>query len=489
MTFMQTGNTSGEQHAQLQETFTLQQGMHVHLVGIGGSGISAIAWVLLGRGFTVTGSDLQRNALTAALAAAGVDVYQGHRAAHVAGADVLVISSAVPDSNPEVVAARTAGIPVLKRADFLGRLMADNVGVAVAGTHGKTTTTSLIAHVLLENGQDPSIVVGGVLPSLSRNGRAGQGDLFVVEADEYDHMFLGLRPRLEIITNIEHDHPDVFPTRAAYEEAFAHFAALLPAGGHLVACVDDAGVRRLLEQLRQPPFTVITYGLASGDAPPPRLAATDLRLNRHGGTDFVVLEAGETLGLARLRLPGDHNVQNALAAIAACRVLGLSFAAMTTALTSFGGVGRRFQVVGEVGDVTVIDDYAHHPTEIRATLAAARRRYPGRRLWAVWQPHTFSRTKLLLPAFSASFDDADRVVVLDIYRSRERNTLGIDAGLVVAQMEHANAHYAGDHEAAAGYILDRVRPGDVILTLGAGDGDRVGRRILAALSDRVEGAC
>ena len=463
----------------------LRPNLHLHLVGIGGSGMSAIAWVLLERGFTVSGSDLQANDLTRALEAAGATVYLGHAVAQIAGADAVVVSSAVPEDNVEVSAARSAGLPVLKRADFLGRLMAEQVGIAVAGTHGKTTTTSLIAYLLLQAGRDPSVVVGGVLPGLGRNGRAGRGDLFLVEADEYDYMFLGLRPRVAVVTNVEHDHPDIFATVADYRGAFKRFLQLLPDGGTLVACADDEGVCHLLADVDLTGVNVITYSLEArqrGD----HLSAIEIRSNQLGGSDFLVLAGDRTLGLARIRLPGWHNVRNALAAIAVCRVLGVSFAEMHQGLADFGGVGRRFQVTGEIGDVTVIDDYAHHPTEIQATLAAARQRYPGRRLWAVWQPHTYSRTRLLLDAFAASFDDADRVVVLDIYRSREQDTLGVDAGQVVDRMEHKSANHIGGRREAAAYILDRVRPGDVILTLGAGDGDEVGRWVLDGLRKRME---
>ncbi len=467
-----------------REQRSLIPGARVHLVGIAGSGMSAIAWLLLGRGYAVSGSDLQKNRTTDELQQAGATIYRGHEAENVAGADLLVISAAVPVDNPELVAARAAGLPVLKRADLLGQLMAETVGVAVAGSHGKTTTTSLIAHVLLASGRDPSFIAGGVLPGIGRNGRAGAGDILVVEADEYDHMFLGLRPQVAVVTNVEHDHPDIFPDEESYRHAFRQFAGLLPADGLLVACSDDPGVRALLQELEAAPFAVTRYGLDRAEQPDFR--AVDLRTNTLGGADFVVLKDETTLGLARLRLPGRHNVRNALAAIAVLEALGLSFAEMQGPLAEFGGVGRRFQLVGEAGGVTIIDDYAHHPTEIRVNLAAARERYPGRRLWAVWQPHTFSRTRLLLDDFAASFGDADRVVVLDIYASREKETLGMDAGMVVARMAgHPYARHIGPRAEAAAYILDRVRPGDVILTLGAGDGDQVGQWILDGLSERV----
>lgn len=466
--------------------FVLQPGMRLHLVGIGGAGISAVARVLLGRGFAVSGSDAQENALTAALRAEGVTVFIGHAAQQIAGAQALVISSAVPESNPEVAAARAAGIPVLKRADFLGHLMADEIGIAVAGSHGKTTTTGMIAQILLDGGLDPTVIVGGVLPAWGSNGRFGQGGFFVIEADEYDYMFLGLRPEVAVVTNIEHDHPDMFATEEDYLAAFADFVKLLPDNGRLVACVDDQGVRRLLQRVTLPGVEVTTFSVAaSGQPRPADFQALSLRPNPLGGMDFVVQHEEQLVGLARLRVPGVHNVANALAAIIVGLDAGLDFHQIRQALVNFGGVGRRFQVQGEVGQVTVIDDYAHHPTEIRATLAAARQRFPGRRIWAVWQPHTFSRTKLYLQEFAASFDLAERVVALDIYRSRETETLGMNTAVVVNAMQHPSAVHIPSREEAAAYILDRVLPGDVVLTLGAGDGHMVGEWILQGLNQRV----
>ncbi|MCB9419429.1 MAG: UDP-N-acetylmuramate--L-alanine ligase [Ardenticatenaceae bacterium] len=461
--------------------------MHFHLVGIGGAGISAIARVLLGRGFVVSGSDQKLNELTAVLQTQGATIYEGHRAEQIDGADALVISSAVPAGNPEVDAALAAGLPVLKRADLLGQLMADTIGIAVAGSHGKTTTTGMIAQILLTAGLDPTVIVGGVLPVLGSNGRYGEGDYFVVEADEYDYMFLGLRPEVIVITSLEHDHPDIFPTEADYTAAFRQFAGLLPVDGRLIACADDPGTARFLETLNLDTVEITTYGLPEeeGGKLDVDFQALDCRPNQLGGTDFLVELDGQIVGLARLRVPGRHNVRNALAAIIVGLDLEIDFAVIRQALAEFGGVGRRFQVVGEIGGVTVIDDYAHHPTEIRATLAAARQRYPGRRLWAVWQPHTFSRTKLLLDEFAASFADADRVVALDIYHSRETDDLGISTAAVLTKMNPETAVHIPKREDAAAYILDRVRPDDVILTLGAGDGDMVGQWVLAGLKERL----
>ncbi|WP_420629935.1 UDP-N-acetylmuramate--L-alanine ligase [Candidatus Leptofilum sp.] len=466
-----------------EEQLPLQPNMHIHLIGIGGSGISAIAKVLLGRGFTVSGSDMQANESTAALANEGATIYQGHAAANIAGAELLVISSAIPEENPEVQAARKANIPVMKRSDFLGRLMADRIGIAIAGTHGKTTTTGLIAHILMEAELDPTVIVGGILPSLEGNGRFGEGDYFVVEADEYDHMFLGLKPEMAIITNIEHDHPDIFPSEESYRDAFAQFAKLLPESGHLIACATDEETAVLLQNLALNEVQISTYALgnAEGKQPTADYLALDLRPNQLGGTDFLVESEGEMIGLARLRLPGEHNVLNALAAIIVATDLGVDFNVIRAALASFSGVNRRFELIGEMGNVTIIDDYAHHPTEIAVTLKAARQRYPGRRLWAVWQPHTFSRTKLLLDKFATCFTEADKVVALDIYKSRETDSLGLDTAVVLETMNHPSAVHIPDLDDAAKYILDRVRPHDVVLTLGAGDGNQVAQQVLAGI--------
>ena len=463
----------------------LTPGMHIHVIGIGGAGMSAIARVLLGRGFRVSGSDRQSNAQTSALAAEGVTVYVGHAAEQIDGADMIVVSSAVPSTNPEWSAAEARGLPVLKRADLLRALMQGMVGVAIAGSHGKTTTTGMIAHILMECGLDPTIILGGTLADLGGNGRFGHGPHFVVEADEYDYMFLGLRPEVAVITNVEHDHPDLFPTIESYRAAFNQFAALLPAGGQLIICADDPGAVDLLAEIETGNVIVMTYGLgdtATGILPGVR--ALDTRSNQMGGSDFVVEIDGQTVGLARIRLPGAHNVRNALAALTVTMRLGVDFAQACRALAGFGGVQRRFQLVGEVGGVTVIDDYAHHPTEIKATLAAARQRFPGRRLWAVWQPHTFSRTRLLLDQFAASFTQADRVVAVDIYGSREAADPSITTAAVVERMGHAGAVHIPDRRAAADYLLERLHPDDVVLTLGAGDGDVIGQWVLEGLQLR-----
>lgn len=462
--------------------FQLVPGMHIHLVGIGGTGMSAIANVLLGQGYVVSGSDEQENERTHALSEAGAAIFFGHNSNHIEGAEVVLISSAIPSDNPESVSALSAGIPVMKRAEFLGLLMKDAFGIAVAGSHGKTTTTGMLAQIMLEAGLDPTIIVGGNLPSIGVNGRAGAGKYFLIEADEYDYMFLGLRPHLAIVTNIEYDHPDIFETRSDYMKAFEAFLQLLPRDGRLVACSDDSGALELANKAEVSGIKVDRYGLEEA-----KWRAVDLRLNQLGGMDFLVENGADYAGVVRLRVPGVHNVRNAMAAIVVASGLNIKIDVVRRALANFGGIGRRFQIVGEVGDVMAVDDYAHHPTEIQVTLAAARQRFPGRRIWAVWQPHTFSRTEKLLDDFANSFVEADRVVVLDIYQSREKDPNNFSVADVLKKMNHRDVHHVAEILDAAEYIMDRVIPGDVIITLTAGDGNLVGRAVLAGLTDRTLG--
>ncbi len=460
----------------------LRDGMHIHLVGIGGSGLSAIARVLLGMGYAVSGSDRSPSPLTEALQAEGATVSIGHASENVRGADLLLISSAIPSENPEVLAARAADIPVLKRADLLGELMTDRIGLAVAGTHGKTTTSAMLAWVLLQAKMDPSFIVGGVLANLGTNARAGRGGPFVIEADEYDRMFLGLRPRAAVLTAVEHDHPDCYPTLEEMVGAFRQFIDRLPANGLLVACRDDQGARRLGMEREALGKEVRWYGFDE------QATWRAVSCQTAGGCDYVVRRAGEAVGAIRLALPGRHNVLNSLAVVAMADWLGVPFEPTQEALARFSGVERRFEIKGEAGGVVVVDDYAHHPTEIAATLAAARNRYPERRIWAVFQPHTFSRTRALMQQFAVSFADADKVLVLDIYAARETDNLGIDSSDLLSLMQHPHARHIGSRRQAAGYLSEHVRPGDLVITLGAGDGDQVGEWVLGALRGMMDEA-
>jgi len=460
------------------------RGRRVHFVGIGGAGLSAIARVLMEQGAIVSGSDLALSPAAEALARDGALVSVGHRAEQVDGADLVVVSSAVPEENVEVQAALAASIPVVHRDWILGKLMEGHTGIAVAGTHGKTTTTAMIATILWEGGLDPTFIVGGIVTGLSTNARAGTGPCFVVEADEYERTFLGLRPQVAVVTNVDHDHPDCYPTFADFRSAFADFVALLGPEGLLVACRDHPVVRELGEGRAAQGLPVVFYGLeAEAD-----WMARDLHPSPSGGTDFLCVREGHVLGEVRLRVPGAHNVLNSLAALAVADHLGVPFPTARSALASFRGVGRRFEVKGVADHVTVVDDYAHHPTEIRATLAAARQRFPGRPLWAVWQPHTYSRTRALLSEFAQAFDRADHVLVLPIYAARERDTLGLSSADVVAQMRHPDARLVGSLEEAVVVLATEVQPGDVVLTLGAGDGDRVGEWLLVALQEEEDGS-
>ncbi|MDW8067585.1 MAG: UDP-N-acetylmuramate--L-alanine ligase [Anaerolineae bacterium] len=449
----------------------------VHFIGIGGAGLSAIARVLMERGARVSGSDLTLSPAAEALAREGAQVYLGHRAENVVGADAVIVSSAVREDNVEVQAARAAGIPVLRRAQVLGQLMEGHIGIAVAGTHGKTTTTAMIATVLWEAGLDPTFIVGGTLVGPGINARAGGGPHFVIEADEYDRTFLGISPHIAVVTNVEHDHPDCYPTFEDFRAAFAEFVARIPPDGLLVACGDHPVARELGQERQARGGRVVFYGREKGA----EWTAHQVHANPSGGTDFYAVRSGRTLGEVRLRVPGEHNVLNALAALAVAEEVGVPFPTARAALSGFRGVARRFEVKGEAEGVVVVDDYAHHPTEIRATLAAARQRFPGRPLWAVWQPHTYSRTKALLEEFAEAFDQADHVVVLPIYAARESDTLGVSSADVVARMRHPDARVVGSREEAVALLGTEVRPGDVVLTLGAGDGDKVGEWLLEAL--------
>lgn len=457
---------------------------HVHFIGIGGSGLSAIARLLKESGYRITGSDRALSPFAADLQASGATVYIGHHPRNVHGADWVVRSSAIPDDNPEVVAAVHAHIPVYKRADFLGKLMEDKTGIAVAGTHGKTTTTAMIAFALSEMGRDPSFIVGGVMSNYDVNARAGKSQLFVIEADEYDRMFLGLKPRIEVITNLEYDHPDCYPTYEDMSTAFESFVSLLPQDGTLIACIDNSGAASLISGARRQGRHVVAYSLETEMTinAPQWMQARGVKANKHGGFDFEVATNVGGLISARvsLQVPGKHNVRNALAALAVIAVLGLSIEDAGETLNGYAGTGRRFEVKGEKNGIIVIDDYAHHPTEIQATLSAARVRYPGHRIWAVWQPHTYSRTQALFNEFSRSFGDADEVIVTEIYAAREPQQ-DFTSAEVVSVMPHRSARYIATLEETTKYLFKHLRKNDVLLVLSAGDADQISANVLAGL--------
>ena len=447
----------------------------VHFMGICGAGMSPLAELLLRSGGRVSGCD----ARPCEAAPAGVEVEVGHDPAHVREALAVVVTAAVPAEHPELQAARARGIPVLKRAEALAAVVNRGQVVAVAGTHGKTTTSALTASVLAAAGLDPTALVGGRVVGWRGNYRSGGDRLFVVEADEYDRSFLKLQPTLAVVTTLEADHLDTYGSLSAIEDAFYAFGAAVPVqGGAVLACGDDHGVGRLLPRLATAGRRVVTYGLAAGAM----LRAE--RVTAHGATTrFVARERARVLGRATLQVPGLHNVRNALAAVAVARELGAEWAQIAEGLAAYRGVGRRFERIGEAAGVLLIDDYAHHPTEIAATLAAARSAYPRRRLVAVFQPHLYSRTRDFAREFGQALAAADRVFVTAIYPAREAPIAGVGGELVAAAAETAGARvvYLPERDAVAARVAAELRAGDVCLTLGAGDLDHAARELLARL--------
>ncbi len=453
---------------------------HVHLIGIGGTGISSIARVLLERGYKVSGSDRSLSSLALELQKAGVTVYEGHAPENIKGADMVVRSSAILDDNVEVIEANRLNIPVLKRSDFLGTLMQSNIGVAIAGSHGKTTTSALMAWSLYRLGMDPSYILGGVSKNLGINAHAGNGDYFVIEADEYDRMFLGLNPEAILITNVEYDHPDCYPTPALYVEAFKNFIKRLKPGGFVIADYASVIVNKLFED-KSISTSAFTYGLE----PQADYRAVNLKQNQIGGFTFDVVFSSDSLPITTvsLQIPGEHNVRNALGVIAVHHQLGTNVHVAAQSMSEFMGTGRRFDVVGEVNGITIIDDYAHHPTKIKATLAAARSRYPGRRLVAVWQPHTYSRTRALAADFVRTLENSDLAIVSEIYASREKEE-AYSSKELVQQMDLRKSLYIATIPEITRYLTRHLLPGDVLIVLSAGDADQICRSVLSVLNER-----
>jgi UDP-N-acetylmuramate--alanine ligase len=453
----------------------------VHLIGIGGSGLSAIARLLIESGKSVTGSDQVLSPEAQALVRDGVRISIGHDAQNVLGADLVVRSSAIPDNNPEVQAARKAGIPVLKRSDYLGQLMLNDKCIAIAGTHGKTTTTAMTASTMSALGLDPSYIIGGIAKNLGSNAHAGQGGYFVIEADEYDRMYHGLTPYIAVITNMEHDHPDCFPTPQDYREAFAIFAGNIKPDGILLACADNPETMLLAEQAAAS-RTVFTYGQHENA----HYQAQDIQRNAAGGFSFNIMhrqqprETAALLAAVSLSVPGFHNIYNATACMAIVHQLGLDLPEAAAALQQFSGAGRRFDLRGTANGVTVIDDYAHHPTEITTTLEAARTRFQQRRLVVVWQPHTYTRSEALQDEFIQALGNADLVIVTSIYAAREKDN-GFSSRQIVKNMPASTTSYAPDLEDAAHQLLNKLQPGDVLLVLSAGDAIQISEKVFDAL--------
>ena len=453
----------------------------VHLVGIGGAGMSALARVLLARGAAVSGSDIKESRGVAALRALGARVAVGHRSENLDGARVVVVSSAIPASNPEVLGAREQGIPIMQRAQVLALLMRERRGIAVAGTHGKTTTTSMIAMVLRHAGLDPTFLIGGDLNEVGSNAHAGSGEWLVAEADESDGSLLWLAPEIAVITNVEADHLDYYRNEGEIRETFVAFAHNLPQeGGTVVVGLDDHGIASLLPRLGR---NTVTFGTT--------VAADwtgEVVERGPGGQRVLVRHGGESVGEMTLSVPGAHNVRNALAALAASAIVGVPFGVAAEELASFGGVQRRFQLRGSAAGVTVIDDYAHHPTEVRATLESAREQ-GWARVVAVFQPHRYSRTLHLGRELGAALSSADLAVVTDVYGAGEQPMPGVAGKAVVdgllAARPRARVAYLPRRGEVAGFVASRVEHGDLVLTIGAGDITMLADEVLHALAERA----
>lgn len=453
---------------------------HIHFVGIGGIGMSGMAEILLHRGFAISGSDENRGETIERLEKLGAVIHIGHDAAHADGADVVVYTSAVDaHENPETRAAIERKIPVIKRSEMLAELMRMKYGIAISGTHGKTTTTTMTGLVVREGGFDPTIMVGGRVHSFDQtNAVVGKGDIMIVEADEYDRTFLRLSPTMVVVTNIDADHLDIYQDIDDIKAAFVEFAGKVPFYGNLVLCLDDPMVRSILPSIKR---NYITYGLN----PQAELRAVDVHSNAME-SHFRVLYNRQELGSVTLHVPGDHNVRNALGAIGIGIGLGMPFESIARGIESFTGVFRRFQIKGEANGMLLIDDYAHHPTEVQATLQAARAGWADRRIVAVFQPHLYSRTRDLYQDFGASFFDADVLVVTDVYPSREKPIEGISGRMIsdtAEQTGHRHVMYEADKAALPARLAEICEPGDVVITMGAGDIYRYGEQFLESISE------
>lgn len=454
---------------------------NIHFIGIGGIGMSGIAEVLCNLGFTVSGSDLAKSKNTDRLETLfRVKVYVGHAAGNVGDAQVVVYSSAVKEDNPEVVAAKEAGIPVIPRAEMLAELMLlKPYAVAVSGTHGKTSTTSMVATILGHAGVDPTTVVGGVVDTLGSNAKLGSSEWFVTEADESDRSFLMLYPTIAVVTNIDKEHMESYKGMDDVVQCFTDFVNKVPFFGAAVICLDDPNVQLIIPQIKR---RRVTYGLtAQAD-----ISAHDIRYNETFGSTFTVWKGAEVLGDIRLPVPGKHNVYNALGATAVALELDVPFEKVAEAFENFKNADRRFQFKGEARGVTVVDDYGHHPTEILATLSAAKNSAGEKRTVVVFQPHRYSRTQELMHDFALAFNNADVLYVLDIYAASEKPIEGITAEILAENIKkygHKNANYIGDIETAAEKVVENLQAGDLVITLGAGSVTRLSDEILEKLQN------
>lgn len=458
----------------------------IHFIGIGGIGMSGIAEVLCNLGFVVTGSDVKRSKNTDRLETLfNVGIAEGHRAENVGAAQVVVYSSAVKEDNPEVIIAKQKSIPVIPRAEMLAELMTlKPYAVAVSGTHGKTSTTSMIATVLGYAGIDPTTVVGGVVDTLGSNAKLGASDWFVTEADESDRSFLMLYPTIAVVTNIDKEHMESYKGMDDVIQCFTDFVNKVPFYGAAIICLDDPNVQLLIPQIKR---RRVTYGLtAQAD-----VSANDIRYNDTFGSTFTVSKRDKVLGEINLPVPGKHNVYNALAATAVALEMDVPFEKVAEAFAGFKNANRRFQFKGEASGVTVVDDYGHHPTEVMATLSAAKNSSGGKRTVVVFQPHRYSRTKELMNEFGVAFNNADVLYLLDIYAASEQPIEGINAETLADRIKsfgHKNVNYIGAIETATQKVIDSLNPGDLVITLGAGSITGLSDEILAALKDKEAAA-
>jgi UDP-N-acetylmuramate--alanine ligase len=448
---------------------------NIHLVGIGGAGMSGIAEVLATSGYTITGSDLRPSETTQRLESLGIKVKYGHSAENVKDADVVVISSAVKDKNPEVTGARERRIPVIRRSEMLGELMRMRYGIGIAGTHGKTTTTSMVGEILSEGGLDPTIVVGGRVVNLGTHARLGNGQFMVTEADEYDRSFLRLTPTIAVVTNLEPEHLDYYRDFTEIKSAFLEFVNKVPFYGRVILCWDEKNLRELISEIERP---LTTYGLSSQAD----LSAHSIRFEENHST-FEVFVKGKKAGQVRLEVPGEHNVKNSLAAAGVALEMDIPWEKIQRGLERFKGVHRRFEIKGQAKGVLVVDDYAHHPTEIEATLKSAKAGWE-RRIVAVFQPHLYSRTRDFHQEFGRVLLESDVLVVTDVYPAREDPITGVTGELVwqaAKKLGHKSAFYVPRTEDVAPMLTKMVRPDDMVITLGAGDVHKVGTELLKIL--------
>lgn len=449
---------------------------HIHLVGIGGIGMSSIAEILIAQGYKVSGSDLNENSNTKRLKSLGGVIFKGHQETNTAGADVIVISSAVPESNPEIIYARKNGIPVIPRAEMLAELMRLKYGVAIAGAHGKTTTTSLISEILIEGKIDPTIIIGGKLKRLGTNARLGLGSFLVAEADESDGSFLKMTPSIAIVTNIDKEHLDYYGTIENIKKDFLEFINKIPFYGLSIICLDNEYIQEIIPDIKK---RYITYGLQrQADYQAKNIEFTGLR------SHFDVESKGKLKGKISLNLPGEHNISNALAAIALGCELGISFETIQYALEKISGVQRRIEVKGEYKNLLLMDDYGHHPTEIQTTLKAIRKAYPEKIVTVIFQPHRYSRTQALFESFTRSFYESDRLVVMPIYPAGEKPIESIDNFSIcegIKKYGHKDVNTFSSEEAVLEYLLNFKEENSLVLTLGAGNINKLGEKFLSSL--------